>query len=109
MDRKNGQRLYTQDKEHLLNGKKLTDHHINIAQSILKCQFHKLNGLNSMLFQQRQSSQSVCKGIQIIHCRQNHWICVSCKDDTIQIFDSVYSDVDSETFETLQNYLTLLT
>ena len=45
--------LTNQDKQILFAGQKLTDQHINYAQSLLRLQFPKLNGLQSTLYQSR--------------------------------------------------------
>ena len=100
------QKLFLQEKEQLLKGEVLSDHHIYTSQAILKNQFPGVSGLNSTLFQQRKSSKlKVSNGLQIVHCCKNHWIPVSnmkCEEVTIEVFDSLYSDISEETNEVLQ-------
>ena len=91
----------------------LSDQHIDIAQAILKYQFSGENGLESSLFQQRRFSTAniISEGIQFVHCHQHHWIFVCCKEGSLKVFDSVYSNVNDETYQILQrmfNFTSLL-
>ncbi len=93
-----GYRLYLKEKEELLNG----EMHINAVQAILKSQFPSVNGLNSTLFQYQHASIIEC-GLQIVHCRSNHWILVSNdRNGETKIFDSLYPDIDQETRTAVQ-------
>ena len=91
--------LKMSDKTLLLSGKELKDVHINVAQKLLLYQFPTHQGLHNTLLQQ-------CIGfwvnnyIQILHCHQCHWITVStigCKDGEVNVYDSLYSDLDEVT------------
>jgi len=67
--------------EGIIMGELLTDVEINFAQSLLKKQFPKLNGLDSTLYQEKKielSEGSVQNKLQIIHCKaRQHWIIAS--------------------------------
>ena len=66
------------DKEIVVEGKQLTDKHINYAQAILKKQFEKLSGLHSTLVLSKLTNALPSNdAMQIIHSRTNHWIVVS--------------------------------
>ena len=66
------------DFEAVIMGQMLTDLHINLAQSLLKRQFDKLNGLNNTLYQAQRvtwTETTVANKIQSICCKErNHWI-----------------------------------
>ena len=88
----------------------LTDLHINLAQSLLKRQFDKLNGLNDTLYQAQRvmwTEPTVANKTQIISCKeQNHWIVattVNCTPGNIKVCDSVFSSVDHEIREVIYN------
>ena len=56
------------DYEAIIMGEVLSDIHINVAQSILKVQFNKLNGLESILYQTQKIGQKIISNkIQIVH------------------------------------------
>ena len=48
----NGYRLYNKNKQQLLNGRELTDMHIDGALALLKQQYPEIGGLQSTLYQQ---------------------------------------------------------
>ena len=91
----------------ILRGEKLSDLHINLAQSILKRQFPLLRGLCSTLTQKRKHNNVDLKNqLQIIHSHGDHWIAASnvgCKDEITHVFDSVYSSLDRETEDVVHN------
>lgn len=84
----------------------LNDLHINISQAILKNQFPEVDGLISTLLQAKKTIKLQIRcGLQIVHCRGNHWILASnmnCKEGTLQVFDSLYASVDEGTFSILK-------
>ena len=90
----------------IITGEKLSDLHINHAQKLLKQQFSCCNGLQCTLL---QSKKYVGKPhqLQVIHCcSRNHWIVAStkgCKDDEVNVYNSVYSTLDDETNEVIAN------
>jgi len=66
--------------EGIIMGEQLTDIEINVAQSLLKKQFPKLNGLASTLYQEKKfelSEASVQNKLQTIHwrSRRNSKLC----------------------------------
>ena len=91
--------LDTRDRMCLVEGRELSDKHVNFAQGMIKSQFSgtgtSITGLYSTLVQ--QSSQNVISlssnAIQIIHCRQNHWATITtigCAGNQVKVYDSVY-------------------
>ena len=91
----------------ILRGEKLSDLHINLAQSILKRQFPPLRGLCSTLIQKRKHNNVDLKNqLQIIHSHGDHWIAASnvgCEDEITHVYDSVYSSLDRETEDVVHN------
>ncbi len=71
------------DNNTILKGEKLNDLHVNYAQSLLKRQFPNRRGFQSTLFQQRvlngvtETGLFVNEQLQVIHCREDHWIAAS--------------------------------
>ena len=87
--------LSRKDKLLLMNGKMLTNMHINAAQQLLKQQFQYLNGLQSTLYQLKMSILRTQKNpIQIFHVGKHHWVvlssigCTLCNQ--VRYFDSAY-------------------
>lgn len=96
------------DKTKLTNRSMLHDNHINFAQTILKNQFQVAEGLCSSLYQFKPKSvdRKIKHGLQIVHCRGNHWILASNmtnEEGILNIYDSVYSSLDNDTQKVLAN------
>ena len=98
------------DAECVIMGAELSDITINYAQELLKVQFQELNGLQSTLLQVREvelSEAQVKNKLQIIHCsKRHHWIVastVNCKLEEVQVYDSLFSTIDKETRNIIQN------
>ena len=94
--------------EGIISGEKLSDLHINFAQTLLKLQFPWVNGLQNTLLQSKNNPEKPLQDqLQVIHCcTRDHWIVAStvhCKDGEVNIYDSVYSTVDEETDKVLAN------
>ena len=93
--------LYNFDKEDLLEGKWLSDAHMN-AVLLLKVQFPRINGLECTL-------KATCKPLslgplQILHVNGDHWITVTtCDYDgaDIIVFDSKYMSLTKFTMTLL--------
>lgn len=87
-------------------GLKLTDIIIDSAQDLLKSHLAvEINGLGS-IFKPPLMSSWVNNYIQILHCRGDHWITIStigCKNNTVHVYDSFYTDVDHDTKVNIQN------
>ena len=90
--------------EGVVMGEQLTDAEINFAQSLLKKQFPKLNGLASTLYQEKKtilSEASVQNKLQIIHCNsRHHWIVAStlnCPLGEVKVYDSIFYNCDQVT------------
>ena len=86
----------------------LNDKHINYSQEILKAQFKDdgIAGLQSTLTFSKQTARiSSNKYLQIIHCRQNHWIVATTIGSypKVFIYDSIYELVDQATVHTSYN------
>ena len=98
--------LSNYDRKILATGQKLTDKHINFAQTLLRLQFPKLNGLQSSLYQSRsQGFKTNEYALQILHSRGDHWIVattVQCNPGEVRVFDSVYASLDDGTHETVE-------
>lgn len=50
-------------------------------------------------------SKEICSGLQVVHSKGNHWILASnynTTDNTLNVYDSVYTSVDKETMTILQ-------
>ena len=96
------------ETEGIISGEKLSDLHINFAQSLLKLQFPWVNGLQNTLLQSKNNPDKPLQDqLQVIHCcTRDHWIVastVNCKDGEVNIYDYVYSTVDEETDKVLAN------
>jgi hypothetical protein len=80
------------------------DKHIHFAQMMLKNQFQEILGLQSTLL--LSAGKHTCISLppsNVIHTRGNHWLVVStirCASK-VQVFDSIYSDIDKHTRELL--------
>ena len=93
--------------KYFITGLMLNDKHINYSQEILKAQFKSsgIVGLQSTLFFSSQTSMvSSDKYLQIIHCRQNHWIVASSMTSypVVSIYDSLYESVDEPTLNKIK-------
>ena len=105
---KHGYRLSLLNKEVLYSGDMLSDLHMDVSQAILKNQFPHVDGFNNTLLQVKQSSELEIKsGLQIVHCRGNHWILasnMSCEEGVVQLFDSIFASVDETTVRVLHTF-----
>ena len=92
--------LYDCDNQGIVKGHKLNDLHILFGQSLLKNQFPEVQGLSCTLTQSRLRFDMEKDIVQICHVRNDHWIVISnllCGAGKINVFDSVYSDIDEST------------
>ena len=94
------------DRKILATGEKLTDQHMNFAQTLLRLQFPELNGLQSTLYQSRSTALKANRNaLQIIHSRGDHWIVattIECDLGEVRVFNSVYESQDDETHQTIR-------
>lgn len=71
----------------------LTDKHIRAAQKLLKDRFPKVDGLqDTCLVAANEGCVMTSEGVQILHVRNNHWICAStfgCPLGTVRLYDSL--------------------
>ena len=97
----NGYRLYNKDKQQLLNGKELTDIHINGACALLREQYPEIGGIQSTLYQQYDRALNQSKhAIQILHVQPNHWAVIStlgCEENIIEYYDSLFTNMSLST------------
>uniref|UniRef100_A0A1X7TKU0 Ubiquitin-like protease family profile domain-containing protein n=1 Tax=Amphimedon queenslandica TaxID=400682 RepID=A0A1X7TKU0_AMPQE len=91
----------------ILSGGYLNNKHIYFGQILLRRKFPEINGLKSTLEITKPSykfeiSDSLI--IQVIHCKDNHWITASnigCEESEITVYDSLYKAIDQHTYEML--------
>ena len=98
--RLDGISLKYSDKKAILEGHELHDLHIDICQKLLKYQYPGLKGLFSTLKPFHGHEAWVDCYIQLYHSRGNHWITLStvgCKKGEINIYDSLYDNIDEVT------------
>ena len=91
----------------LSGGMKLSDQHMNASQMLLKAQFPSVQGLG-LTCKPPCFGKCVENYIQIIHARSCHWVTCStigCTAGAINIYDSMFSDIDNEGKKTLENIL----
>ena len=72
---------------------------------MLRNQFPLTERLHNILLQRKKRQHKIKCGIQIIHDRGNHWVVASTIDtnQTVQVYDSVYSTVDAKTVDVINN------
>ena len=92
----------------ILNGEKLTDQHIHIAQCLIKRQFPHIEGLQSSLLQSKpgREYEAGTDQLQIVHSRGDHWVLAStvgCENGKVNVYDSVYSSLDEMTKQVVFN------
>jgi len=101
--------LLVSDKQILTTtGLPLTDKHVNLSQAMLKKQFLLINGLQSTLFQSKKLSRRLKSGVQVIFCRNNHWITVYKSEsdaglDIITVYDSIFTSVNEASRRIITN------
>ena len=97
------------EKQQLLQNEMLNDVHINACQVLLQNQFPHISGLCSTLqITMFSSGEWVGNYIQVIHCRGNHWITattIGCRCNEAAVYDSLYTDVDSATHQSIRQVL----
>ena len=99
--------LTIKDKKIIILGECLNDLHINFAQEIFKKQFKHILGFQSTLVLAKCTGIKIShlqgQYLQIIHCRECHWIVASVEklhmEDIIRItiYDSIFLSIDDET------------
>ena len=55
----------------------LNDRHMNAAQKLLHEQFPTVSGLADTVLSQGKWKYDPTNAVQILHMRENHWVCVS--------------------------------
>uniref|UniRef100_A0A1X7UKA6 Ubiquitin-like protease family profile domain-containing protein n=1 Tax=Amphimedon queenslandica TaxID=400682 RepID=A0A1X7UKA6_AMPQE len=80
---------------------------IYFGQNLLRRRFPEINGLKSTLEITKPSDKFEMTDsliIQVIHCKDNHWITTSnigCQESEITVYDSLYKAIDQHTYEML--------
>ena len=90
----------------LTSGSPLNDKHINLAQTLLKKQFPKISGLQSILLQFKALEKRCSNGIQIVHCPNNHWITIfkeNSSTNVISVYDSVFDSPNTVVYTVAYN------
>ena len=95
--------LTMEDKRIIEIGSKLTDKHINFANSLISRQFPNIGGLRSTLLQNRYYCFPL-HSIQPIFCKEReHWIVASNASDhktsCIHVYDSLFGELDQESYD----------
>ena len=96
------------DRYNIVSEARLTDRHIDFSQLILKEQFPSIHGFQSTLLLANKPAPVTNKAnyLQIMHCRNNHWITVSTigctTTNTVHVYDSLYFSVDNVTMNLLR-------
>ena len=88
--------LTNQDKEALVNGKWLSDKHVNAANKLLQSQYPTINGLqDTVVLAAASKYRSGAKHfVQIMNISQSHWICASnilTPPGVVEVYDSMPS------------------
>ncbi len=92
--------LLMSEKASIQNGQRLTDRHMNFCQAVLKSQNPTIEGFECTLFQAKEREKKMLSGIQVVHLRsRDHWILCSINDQSLSIYDSVFSSMDDELLE----------
>jgi hypothetical protein len=83
----------------ITSGRKLSDKHIDAANTMLKKQFPHIKGLQSPLLGQGGNFRvTESPFVQILHVRKDHWNVVIAEDQqNVRIFDSSFRSVDTWT------------
>ena len=101
--------LTQRDRSILMNGRKLTDNHIDAAQQLLQAQFNQIKGLQSPLFQNTRRLQQQRDVLQILHIDKWHWAVISTFGETnpdhVTYYDSMFSFLSPSTQSTIINLL----
>lgn len=83
---------------------------INAGQKLLRVRFPNVGGLQDVTKQDTLSfEKEEGEFVQILHCNENHWICVSnvgCKPGVVEVFDSMRTgSVSSDVKEAIASIL----
>ena len=86
------------DKDIIILGEKLTDRHMNFAQSLIKKKFEQLSGLHSTL-SVSQMSVPVLSGnvVQILRTGGELVSNINCPVGQVNLYNSLYTAVSPET------------
>ena len=96
------------DTDRIIMGEQLTDLEINVAQQLLKEQFHHINRLQSTLLQERyvKTSKEVKNKLQIIFCKERkHWVVatnIKCIDGEVKVYDSLFQYLDQASLKCIE-------
>ena len=99
-------KLSLSDKESLLTLERpLIDKHINFAQVLFKEQYPNVSGFMSTLLQYKPLTAKLTSGVQIIHCRDFHWVTAYKKNSSkdVTVYDSMFDSPDDTLTKVITN------
>ena len=88
----------------IVNGKEVSDLHIDAFQNIVKIQFSHIAGLLNPIYQESTPLQynSEKMVLQVLHVDKCHWAVFQIKEGSkIFLYDSVYSSASERTLEVI--------
>ena len=95
--------LTKKDKQCIVNGKELSDLHINAFQSIARREFPQVGGLHNTLVLHKMSltdEEGFEQFIQILHIKErSHWATLQIVGTEIQLYDSLFTSASDETVQ----------
>ena len=101
--------LSKKDHSEIINGKQLSDLHINAYQSLLKIRYSSIFGFQDTLLQNKTSiTKHGCLSghtLQIMHIQGCHWAVLQVKDGVIQLYDTSFTTATKETLHTISQLL----
>ena len=95
--------LKRRDHSNIINGKELTDLHINAYQNLLKTTYSSICGLQDTLLQNMHPLEQDPSGqtLQILHVRGCHWATLQIKGGNIEVYDTSFTTITKETLTTI--------
>ena len=95
----------------LFMGNELSDLEINFVQQLFKSQLDELNGLQSILLQEKPTTALTKSDwqnkLQLIFCNEwRHWIVatiINCNENEVKVYDSLFSFLDQDSLRVVQN------
>ena len=101
-------RLTKTERVALTSGKELTDQHVNAFQHLLKVTVTNLHGLQNTVLQETYCLAEQPPGVtalQIIHVRRSHWVALEMADSSVDVYDSSYTSLTTDTQKTIAKLL----
>ena len=101
-------RLTKTERLALISGKELSDQHVNAFQQLLKAKVTNLHGLQNTVLQETYCLAERPPGVtalQIIHVRRSHWVALEMADSSVDVYDSSYTSITTDTQKTIAKLL----